>query len=593
MSVVFFKNSSTLILMKILRVSLQSSDSLKKILHCLKHASAHKIVFECPRGFLLFSDISVLKKIKESAEKYQRTCVFVTQQSFLKKILTFQNFTVHDSFPETDDEVESCVLDDFLDDTPKAQKNPSREIDLTSSEQKKKTSESSDPPSSQKFSFVLHSIESDEPDKKPIRGKLFFAGLALIGILIAILLWISPKAIITLKPEVSVIPITQNFIIQLPGTTSDKEVLLPVLQGIYVENEVKESQTFPTTGKRYELTNAYGSVTLFNETNTEKFLVPSRLSTADGVIVRFSESVTIPPKQGDEPGTVIVQVVADEYDEKGNPIGHRGNVPAGTDFIFPALREELQELYYARANRGPLVGGSTLTHYFMADDDIAKTKEFLEESFRQRALEKLRQEIKQRSLREKKNYVLIDHPQLLKSEVVEEEFPEDLIGAPVETFDVYVHLTLKGLVFDQQEVLEFLKEKIQETQDARKKLIHIDDVSADYSVLPPPRLVLYDETPKKEEDSEPELLLHNDENQVKISVQMKGIEMFDFYASSLVSEEWRQSLKNEIAGKTKQEALGILTNFPEIENVSDIYVAPFWSDSIPHFFDKIEFVVEE
>ena len=44
-----------------------------------------------------------------------------------------------------------------------------------------------------------------------------------------------------------------------------------------------------------------------------------------------------------------------------------------TELIFPALRSESRELYYARANKGPLVGGSTLIHYFIDINSIKRS----------------------------------------------------------------------------------------------------------------------------------------------------------------------------------------------------------------------------
>lgn len=555
--------------MKKIHIQLQSTDTLKKILRMLDLTDAQEIIFECQGSCVLLSDSAVLKKIKAVVEEKEKTCRFVTTRSFLKNILKSQKLDVLESLP--DENMEMYTLADFL---PKKNINPQTE---TEKNQEIKCDETSqDPDDEPVMGFSSSKIEMDEK-KSSLRGTFFFLFVGLIGVLVWILIWISPKAVLTLKPEVSMIPITQNIIIRFPeGEISQDEENLPTVPGIFVENEVKEKQVFPTSGKRYDITNASGEVTLFNQTNKPKQLVPSRLSTQDGVIVRFRNPVTIPPKQGDTPGQLIVQVFADEYDADGQPIGNRGNILAGTELFFPALREELQELYYAKTNRGPLVGGSTLTHYFMAEDDIEKTRSFLEDTFRTRALDKLKEEVRQRSVREKKNYVLLEDREVLQSEIVEEVFPEDLVGEEVQTFDVFVDLRLKGVVFDQTSVVDILKEKVEETQDARKKLLYIDPVSAHYEVL--------DMSDRSE---------NPDENWVKVSVQMKGIEMFDFHATSISSEEWYHSLKQEIAGKSVQEALAILNNFSEIESVTDVKVAPFWSENIPHLFDQIEFVVED
>ncbi len=598
----FLRNFFTLTTMSSLKIKVGIHDSLKDVIQCIAQSNTQKIVFQCERGVVLFSDIAALKKIKQEAETHSVECVFITSQEFVRKILEFQKFTVFSSIEEYGEDTETpwMALSHWkeIHTKPKHVQEENKDESFPSIVQKEESNEDIQLDDEEGDSTVSSSFEVrtiDDDIKKPKRGIIFFLGVFLIALLVFLILWLSPRAVVFIKPEVSVVPLTQNFLIQLPlpDGVDTGTVLLPTIRGIYVENEVQETQTFPTTGKEYDLTNAYGSVTLYNETTSPKFLVPSRLSTTDGVIFRFSEEVTIPPKVGDTPGSIIVNVVADPYDADGNPIGHRGNIPAGTELFFPALRDDLREIFYGIANRGPLVGGSTLTHYFMADDDIAKTREFLEESFRHRALQKLKEEVEARSLREGKNYILLDHPALLQTEIIEESFPEELVGQAIETFDVYVNLKLQGIVFDQGEIIEFLKSKAEEVQDERKKLLYVDPVSANYAVLPTLELIVAtNNTETEEQEAQPRKYV-NEINQVKISVQMKGIEMYDFYASSLDSEEWRLSLKKEIAGRSRQEALGILTNFPEIENITDIHISPFWSQSIPLLLDQIEFVVQE
>lgn len=561
--------------MEILIIQLVSSDSLKKIMRLFELSSVQKIVFLCPRSFLLFSDVSVLKKIKSRAEEKSIALEFVIETPFLKNVLQSQKLEVLKEIPASYAEYEPQSLAQIVPSKNRAvssQENQEAKKEKKSDKEKEKDDEKD---ALEKTGFESSPIDPED-EKGPQRGKIFFLLLLVLGFLLTVLYWISPKAVISLKPQVSNFPITQNIIIRFPDTkVPSQESHLPTLKGVLIQNEIRETLTFPTSGRSYDITNAYGSVTLFNETTTPKFLVPSRLSTSEGIIVRFSESVTIPPKVGNEPGKIVVNVVADEYDTSGNPVGNRGNLQAGTSFFFPALREELQELYYAVADRGPLVGGSTLTHYYMAEDDMEKTLDYLEENFRTRALDDLKKQVLIKNQKENKKYVLLEDQRTLQSEMKDVVFPEHLVGKPLETFEVSGSLEMQGVLFDQDKLIELLEEKVKETQDERKKLLYIDDISATYTV-------------NSMGDPEKEL----SENWVKISVDMKGIEMFDFHESSIMSQEWFHQIKSEIAGKSKEEVYSILNNFPEIENVTRVYVAPFWSSKIPVLFDQIEFVVE-
>jgi hypothetical protein len=550
--------------MEVVTISLQPSDSVKDILQVVKQVSAHQIIFICPRHFAILSDTSFLKKLKSVAEKEQKEIGCVVFQKFVRDIMKSQDMKVYSVMPV-----------EFVDTVPQEIKILLEKKSATKTQIEKTTSVSFTSTKTKPV-FATHKIEQ-KGIRKPIRGKIFFGFLFAIILLVALWAWISPSATVTLKLKVSVIPVTQNVIVTLPeADVADKEKDLPMVDGIFVETEVVGTEVFPSTGRRYDLTNAHGKVTLFNETKFEKFLLPSRLSTVDGMIFRFADNVIIPPRNAEGAGRKVVEITADPYEEEDedgvtDPIGARGNIEAGTDLFFPALRSESRELYYGRANKGPLVGGSTLTHYFIEEGDFEAVEEVLIAKFRVQGIDLLRSEIENRSEREKGRYVLLDDPRLLTTEPVSIDFPEELVGQEVQTFEVPAQVRLRGVVFDQFQVTTFLTEKLRVTQDHRKKLIKIDPVSAEYRVM------------------ESEFL--EDEKWVKLSVEMQGVETLDIHSDNVSAREWREKLRQDISGKSVMEVRGILTNYPEIENVVDIKVSPFWAESLPNIFDQIEFEI--
>ena len=544
-----------------LKIRLSSGNTTADILNFLKKTTAKEVLFVCPRNYPVLAEVSVLKKIKSTAEKLEIKISFVTLQKWIRDIIHHQNLTVHPKCPQKFLELEAKTLDDFSGRI-FAQKNIATGEISKSNKSKEKT-----PPPE----FSMHRITEAE---KSSRGTFFFVFLFLCLLLVGVLLWVSPRAEITIKPKISAVPITQNIIISLPDARiPEEEINLPKIQGIYVETEVAGTETFPSTERTYDLTNARGRVTLFNETDEPKFLIPSRLSTDDGIIFRTQKNITIPAKQGDQPGSIAVQVVADEYDSKGNPIGDRGNVEAGVEFFFPALRAASRDLYYAKANMGPMFGGSTLTHYFINSADFEAAAGILEDVFRTRAIEKLQAEMTARSVREEKKYVLLDRRELMKSELMDTFFPEDQVGQESQTFQVSAKLKLSGLVFDQAEVVKYLSDKVKATQDHRKKLIQMDKNSAQYRVMNADELA--------------------EKGWVKLSVSMFGTETLDFNSNRGFAKVWQKNLKKEIAGKPALEIKGILTNYPEIENILDIKIHPFWSETLPRIYDQITLKIVE
>jgi hypothetical protein len=549
--------------MDAIKIKLKLGDGVNDILKALTQTKATKIYFMCPRHFGILTDVSFLKKCRSTAIENGKQIAFITNQKFLRGIIKSQKIASHSAPPAETGDWPTVNLGELF-----------GRVDAHKNVQIKKEPEPIDPSLPIKPPiFSLRRIENHVHEKS-IRGRVFFIFLLTTTLLLGVFFWISPSATITIKSKISIVPITQNVIIKL----SDAEVpeenqWLPQISGIFTETQITGEQTFPSTDRLYELSNASGEVTLFNQESEPKYLLPSRLATPEGVIVRFADPVTIPGRTADGPGRLIVKVTADEYDANEKPIGARGNIEAGTEFIFPALREESRELFYAKANRGPLVGGSTLTHYLVQASDSDGARELLQSSFRTRATEKLEIEIKQRSNREGRKFVLLEDRRLLTGELIDYQFPEHLIGQETQTFSVQGTLKLSGLVFDQSAVVKFLTEKIERSQNHRKKLLSIDENSVSYRLL-------------EVEDFEAQ-------KWVKVSVSLAGVEALSLESSHPDTQKWKQDLQKEVAGKNRKQAQNLLTNHPDIENVIDLKISPFWSDTLPRIFEQIEFKIQQ
>ncbi len=548
--------------MELVKITLKGGDSSEEILSVLgaKLLSSGKAALICPRDFSLMTDIRFLKKLRKAAKKAKCKLVFVAEQKFLRDNLSAQKFKVFASLPEEFSDAEEKEIADF-----------STAVGAKKNIKKTLKKESGKPLSPLKFN--TQKISDGYPSKS-IRGYFFFGFISIILVLFGLYFWISPSVTIVLKPKITAVPVTQNVIVKL----SEAEVPLeneelPMVRGIFVETEIVGTERFATSGRTYEVTNAFGQVSLFNETNEPKFLLPSRLATEDGVIFRFKKNVTIPPKADGRPGQLVVDVFADEYDAKENPIGDRGNLMAGTLFIFPALRKESRELYYAKANRGPLVGGSTLVHYFLREPDFTAAETLLAETFRFRGIQALQEEIASQSLREGENYILLNDPRLLKSELSGVIFPLESVDQEMQTFEISGKLKLSGLVFNQADVSSFLEKKVIASLDKRKKLLLIDPSSAQFRLL--------------------EFENFEESKWVKLSVTMIGIETLDINSKTKKAFLWRENLKKEITGKETKEVLSILANKPEIEGVLEIKISPFWQKTLPRIFNQIKFEIQE
>ena len=545
----------------VVKIKLSKSAALGEILQCIEQVEATKIVFVCASNLALLAEVAVIKKIKEQAEECAKELIFVSSQRFSRDTLKKYELVCFSAVPVEFKDLPFTTIDQVL--APEQLTVDDRSEDEHDAEEDEEGGKN----------FPQFELKRITRTPTVSRAQVFFFLLVTVGFVLLLNWWFAPKAIITMKSKIEAVPFIQNVIVVFPEhELPDENQDLPRVKGIFVRTQVEDEEVITAGGRRYDVTNARGKITLYNETTEEKYLVPSRLRASGGVIVRFKKPVTIPPRTEEGPGAIVVAVEADAYDEDERPIGGRGNISAGTEFTFPALRDELQELYYGRANKGPLVGGSTLTHYVVLEEDEESAKEVLLDSFRYRGIEALKEEVAKRSKREGGSQFLLQHPTLLRSEVLEYVFPTEKIGQEHETFTVAGKVEVAGIVFDQGAIKDILEDRISSTLDERQKLVHLDESSIDYELLSSEAFM--------------------DEKWIKLSVKVVGVEQLDADSKDPKVVAWRQELKNSIVGKDRDKARSILINNPEIEDVLDIEIDPPWSQSLPADPEEIKFRVQ-
>lgn len=555
---------------KVVRIRLQPGDTPARVLSVLQQLKGKKVYCELSPKFVLITQQSFLKQLKNLWDGEIEDLYFFTQKTFFRELLEKKDFTVLSDWPEDLAEVETKSVRDFLDRV-LATKNATKKL-IAETPVEINPSKTETEKIKQKAQFTKRKIENLAREKS-FRGVVFFLFLGLILGLGALFFFITPRAEIIVKPRIDTIETTQNVIIALAGAeVPASESQLPQVPAILVETEIEGIEVFASTKKEYEMTNARGKVVLYNEDREAKALVPSRLQTSDGMIFRTQRSLTIPGATDEGPGSLEVEIVADEYDTLDRPVGDRGNVEFGTEFFFPGLREPLQELYYARADRGPLVGGSTLTRYFVSEEDPELSRAVLEESFRVRGVQALRDEIDQRNAREKSNYILLDRANIIQTKMVEYNFPEEAIGQEQQTFRVEALYRIGGVVFDQAVVVDHLQAKLRKNQDERKKIIEIDESTVDYRLLHTESL--------------------SDAGWAKASVSLVGVETIDFDADNIFAKKWREEIKREVSGRDLSQARGILVNHPEVDEVLSLNLSPFWNKVIPTILDQIDLKIK-
>lgn len=304
-SFIFMENLvSYLAYMEKIKIKLTKSDRIKEILGVIsqseippfdKTQGKQKIIFSCEGNIPLLVDSRALKRIAKTASENNKEIEFISSRKFIRGILKNANFTTYSSCPADYADLEEKTLEEtyIRQSLPKKNKaetqNPAKLVVVKKiKEIEAETLENS---------FEKHKIHNPGR-KKTSRSMIFFTLILILFLLGGIILWVTPKAKITIKPKLSPIPIIQNVIISLPNSEIPEiDEDLPTIAGVFIGSRISGTETFTASGRRYDIESAHGKVTLFNETNKPKFLVPSRLSTEDGLIFRFKKEVTIPAKK--------------------------------------------------------------------------------------------------------------------------------------------------------------------------------------------------------------------------------------------------------------------------------------------------------
>lgn len=549
-----------------IKIQLRAGDSPAQILKLIRNEDFKEYCFLLNREATYITEITFLKRIRQTALEKQKTIHFVTEKPFFEQVLTRQKFNVTKNIPKKYIPLEQKNIREI---SGKIEAKKNKPVEKKIIFKPALSPKSNTPtPTAPTPKFQANKIENTS-EERSLRSLIFFGFICILGLLGFIFTLVSPQAEISVKPRISSAETTQNIIISLTGGNIPiHNESLPLVQAALIETEVQATEAFPATRETYDVTSARGKVTLYNETNQPKTIIPSRLMDNTGVILRTQENHTIPPKTESGSGQLIVDVVADDYDEEKKPIGLRGNLEAGTELYFPGFRDSLRESYYAIANQGPLVGGSTLTNYFVAPEDPERARPILEESLKIRGTESLKKELENRSLREGKEFVLLEDSRVFITEMTDFRFNEEQIGKEQQTFDASGVMRISGLVFDQAQVIEHLKAQLQTNLDQRKKILSVDPRTIVYRVVNAGKL--------------------EENGWIKVSASITGVETLDFEARNEFAAKWQKEIKRDIAGKDKRQARAILLNRPEIENVLGINISPFWVKQIPLLFDQIE-----
>lgn len=174
---------------------------------------------------------------------------------------------------------------------------------------------------------------------------IFIAALVIVVLGIGLLTFVYNSATITVTPKYKDIDINETVLFSTTKSAGAVSYSLAT-------TSLTKTKTLPLSETKKVETKASGNIVIYNnfDTNPQKLIKNTRFESPTGKIYRINQTVTVPGKKGETPGSVEVTVYADSY-------GADYNTPA-TDFTIPGFKGTPRYTgFFARSN-GPMKGGA-------------------------------------------------------------------------------------------------------------------------------------------------------------------------------------------------------------------------------------------
>ena len=366
-------------------------------------------------------------------------------------------------------------------------------------------------------------------------------------VLTGVMFYALPSATITVVTRSE--PVTRDVEIEVRVDQLEPDLASLTVPGRIIEQEVEGSKSFTPTGRRNIGKKASGFVQIYNLSKTTLILrAETTVLSIGGESYVFTQDVGgIRPTafigQGEDqeidPSSLIapVPVVALTAGEASNLTG--GSRIEITNEVFGAKPEEL----YAEA-AGNITGGSTLEIKVVSETDILQALEAVQAEIIDQAAKDLTDESEGAKLLES----------AVSSEILEQSVshqPGDQTGQ----FSAAVKISLKALVYDENDIIELVRNRVERLLPENKKLI-----------------------------SEEESFLRS--RFFVTNLELGTGVLTNHFESRIVYLVDGDELKRKVSGKSEDEIRELLLSRPEIESV-EVSFSPFWVKSAPRLVNRI------
>lgn len=372
--------------------------------------------------------------------------------------------------------------------------------------------------------------------RKQSIGTLAFIGVILLIVIGGSLLtFVFNRATVTVTPKYEdITDLRKPITFALVGSDTSATVLYTV-----ATTSISKTKTLALSETKKVESKASGKIIIYNNysTETQRLIKNTRFESPSGKIYRINQSVTVPGKKGDTPGSVEVTVYADAVGAEYNS--------APTDFTVPGFKGSPQySAFYARSN-GSITGGASGNVSLASLSDINAAKDEL-------ALE-LAREVKEALTKEKRDtyvglYSAID--------ITYEDNEQELLQGVTATYQA----TATGyLMFAQGE--ELAASVAQTTREYKAEPVRLDDTDK---------------------------LTYTRKNTDRLNV-VQSLEILTEGSPRVVFVTDTEALKNIVVGKKRSEFTSLMKSIDSIMG-AEISFSPLWLSTFPDEISKISII---
>lgn len=571
-------------------------DEVATVYDQIQKKTKDKVYIIAPNRAVLFQSIINLKILKRKATDLKKEIVLITTdkngQHYAKQSKVHYFESIQEATGQRKLNPKPVPKDNLIEVTNITSKKETTEEVVEATKQEKKKLSFIDFPAliEQKYNqsvtktrdLIYKAIPKLNPENqkfiiaKPNKNLLITLG-AFSFFLFFFVAYISlPNSSVYISPNF--IPIEQTVNITLADadrnekwlrTTTNKALAMYDISPGVIENTIQ----FKPTGFDLDGENAEGEITIYNTSDREFPLLPfTRFQTDNGIIVRSTRFLNLPPGSLEEPSLTTVEVVASPLDINNIPTGERGNLDVNTKLFIPNLRIETQQEVYAVVTND-LEGGVASKDRIVTENDLVSAEQQAIEQLQKTYETQLNDYVEKYNSDYGMNLTLFNFPQTFKVQDVVTNLDRELLGQKMPSFDITARAEISGFAYDQQDFEQILVSQLKNVQSPDKELTKIDTENIQVRIL----------------DTLDQTAIQNKLNEgfIEVTASISGVEKFIVNPNTIAGQKLYEKITQNITNLKVSEAKKYIQSLPEIDKV-EVTTWPFWAPTLPKNPDNIK-----